>query len=239
MSHPSSGKLTADQLDEINKLADEGLELEKNSDGKEWWRPLDPKSNTTLFRLLKLKGLVEGRAKVSLWIMFLSPSKKLEAKLFLQQDKNPAVKFANSALDEYFTVGGSIEKAAFAIELALKPDLNHPSPLPLHGIKGFIYYSWASEILRANSLNQSDRETTDGFGRVMAPLKNKLSYREAKEKVMIAFDEFEYYNKLNDKNQFPKLMYGFNIAKTYIAIGKFEEGKQSALVSIKERTEAE
>lgn len=65
MSHPSSGKITTDQLDEINKLADEGLELEKISDGTEWWRPLDPKSNTTLFRLLKLKGLVEGRAKVS------------------------------------------------------------------------------------------------------------------------------------------------------------------------------
>ena len=56
---------------------------------------------------------------------------------------------------------------------------------------------------------------------------------------MIAFDEFEYYNKLNDKGEFPKLMYGFNIAKTNIAIGKFEEGKKSALVSIRERTQAE
>ena len=34
-----------------------------------------------------------------------------------------------------------IEKAAFAIELALKPELNHPSPLPLHGIRGFVYYT--------------------------------------------------------------------------------------------------
>jgi hypothetical protein len=31
----------------------------------------------------------------------------------------------------------------------------------------------------------------------------------------------------------------FNIAKTNFAIGKFEEGKQSAVVSIRERTEAE
>jgi hypothetical protein len=52
-------------------------------------------------------------------------------------------------------VGGSIEKAAFAIELALKPELNHPSPLPLHGIRGFIYYSWASEILRGMCLDES------------------------------------------------------------------------------------
>ena len=73
----------------------------------------------------------------------------------------------------------------------------------------------------------------------MAPLKNKLSYNEAKEKVMIAFDEFEYYRKLNDKGEYPKLMYGFNIAKTNIAIGKFEDGKKSALVSIRQRTEAE
>jgi hypothetical protein len=65
MSHPSSGKLTTEQLDEIGKLADEALELEKKSDGKEWWRSLEPKSNTTLFRILKLKGLVDGRTKVS------------------------------------------------------------------------------------------------------------------------------------------------------------------------------
>lgn len=66
MSHPSSGKLTTEQLDEIGKLADEALDLEKKSDGKEWWRNLEPKSNTTLFRILKLKGLVDGRTKVSL-----------------------------------------------------------------------------------------------------------------------------------------------------------------------------
>lgn len=149
MSHPSSGKLTTEQLDEIGKLADEALDLEKKSDGKEWWRILEPKSNTTLFRLLKLKGLVDGRAKVSLQrVSSNAYPQKLISILILQQEKNPAVKFANSALDEYFTVGGSIEKAAFAIELALKPDLDHPSPLPLHGIRGFIYYSWASEILR-------------------------------------------------------------------------------------------
>jgi hypothetical protein len=64
MSHPSSGKLTTEQLDEIGKLADEALDLEKKSDGKEWWRTLEPKSNTTLFRILKLKGLVDGRTKV-------------------------------------------------------------------------------------------------------------------------------------------------------------------------------
>lgn len=126
ISHPSSGKMTEDQWKQISKLTEDALNLEEKSDGKEWWRPLEPKSNTTLFRILKLKGLAEGRTK----------------------ENNPAVKFANTALDEYFTVGGSIEKAAFAIELALKPDLNHPSPLPLHGIRGFIYYSWASEILR-------------------------------------------------------------------------------------------
>lgn len=247
MSHPSSGKLTPDQLKQISKLTDDALNLEKKSDGKEWWRTLEPKSNTTLFRILKLKGLVDGRSK----------------------EQNPAVKFANTALDEYFTVGGSIEKAAFAIELALKPDLNHPSPLPLHGIRGFIYYSWASEILRgklqrhiayceflkrynsihspifscqfltANSLNRLDRETKDGFQRVMAPLKNKMTYKDANDKVIIAFNEFEYYNKMNIKGEFPKLMYGFNIAKTNFAIGKFEDGKRSALISIRERTEAE
>eukprot|EP00804_Cyclotella_cryptica_P017994 CCRYP_008286-RA/>CCRYP_008286-RA protein AED:0.03 eAED:0.03 QI:37/1/1/1/1/1/3/137/986 len=217
MSHPSSGKLTSDQLKQISKLADDALNLEKKSDGKEWWRTLEPKSNTTLFRILKLKGLVEGRSK----------------------EQNPAVKFANTALDEYFTVGGSIEKAAFAIELALKPDLKHPSPLPLHGIRGFIYYSWASEILRANSLNRLDRETKEGFQRVMAPLKNKLTYKDANDKVNIAFNEFEYYNKLNVKGEFPKLMYGFNIAKTNFAIGKFQDGKKSALISIRERTEAD
>ena len=82
------------------------------------WRTLEPtnRSNSSLLRALKLKGLVEGRTK----------------------EQNPAVKVANTALDEYFTPGGSIEKAAFAIELALKPALNHPSPLPLHGIRGYV-----------------------------------------------------------------------------------------------------
>lgn len=42
----------------------------------------------------------------------------------------------------------------------------------------------------------------------MAPLKNKMTYKDANEKVNIAFNEFEHYNKLNDKGDFPKLMYG-------------------------------
>ena len=67
MSHPSSGKLNSEQFHEIGKLADEALELEKNADGKEWWRVLESKSNTTLFRILKLKGLVDGRIKVSFY----------------------------------------------------------------------------------------------------------------------------------------------------------------------------
>jgi hypothetical protein len=60
----------------------------------------------------------------------------------------------------------------------------------------------------ANSLNRLDRETKEGFQRVMAPLKNKMTYKDANEKVNIAFNEFEHYNKLNDKGDFPKLMYG-------------------------------
>lgn len=219
MSHPSCGKLLPEQLKEVNKLADDALKMEKKSDGKEWWRTLEPtnKSNSSLLRALKLKGLVEGRTK----------------------EQNPAVKVANTALDEYFTPGGSIEKAAFAIELALKPALNHPSPLPLHGIRGFIYYSWSSEILRANSLCRSDRERKDGLLRVMAPLKNKMSFKEAQEKIQIAFDEFEYYSKKNVNGEFPKLMYGFNISKTNFALGNFREGKRLALSSIKERAEAD
>lgn len=218
LSHPSCGKLSPEQLKEVNKLADDALNLEKKTDGKEWWRTIEPKSNSTLFRILKLKSLVEGKKK---------------------EDKNPAVNFANTALDEYFSSGGSIEKAAFAIELALKPELKHPSPLPLHGIRGFIYYSWASEILRANSLCRVDRERKEGFQRVMAPLKNKMSYKEALEKIRNAYDEFEYYNKKNNKGEFPRLMYGFNISKTTFALGMFEKGKKSALASIKERAEAE
>mmetsp|Transcript_6669 Transcript_6669/g.15138 ORF Transcript_6669/g.15138 Transcript_6669/m.15138 type:complete len:997 (-) Transcript_6669:2043-5033(-) len=219
MSHPSCGKLSPEQLKEVNKYADDALKMEKKSDGKEWWRTLEPtnRSNSSLIRALKLKGLVEGRTK----------------------EQNPAVKVANTALDEYFTPGGSIEKAAFAIELALKPALNHPSPLPLHGIRGFIYYSWASEILRANSLCRSDRERKDGLLRVMAPLKNKMSWKEAQEKIQIAFDEFEYYSKMNVNGEFPKLMYGFNISKTNFALGKFKDGKRFALASIKERAEAD
>lgn len=219
MSHPSCGKLTPEQLDEVNKYADDALKIEKKSDGKEWWRTLEPtnRSNSSLLRALKLKGLVEGRTK----------------------EQNPAVKVANTALDEYFTPGGSIEKAAFAIELALKPELNHPSPLPLHGIRGFIYYSWASEVLRANSLCRSDRERKDGLLRVMAPLKNKMSHREAQQKIQVAFDEFEYYSRMNVNGEFPKLMYGFNISKTNFALGRFEEGKRFALASIRERAEAD
>jgi len=91
----------------------------------------------------------------------------------------------------------------------------------------------------ANSFNGSDRDSKDGFGRIMAPLKDKLSYKEAHEKILIAYNEFEYYNKMNDRGAFPKLMYGFNIAKTKIAIGKFEDGKESALISIRERTEVD
>ncbi|KAL7535147.1 hypothetical protein ACHAXR_006309 [Thalassiosira sp. AJA248-18] len=219
MSHPSCGKLTPEQLKEVNKFADNALKIEKKSDFTEWWRTLEPtnRSNSSLLRAVKLKGLVEGRTK----------------------EQNPAVKVANTALDEYFTPGGSIEKAAFAIELALKPELNHPSPLPLHGIRGFIYYSWASEILRANSLCRSDRERKDGLLRVMAPLKDKMSWKEAQEKIQIAFDEFEYYSKMNVNGEFPKLMYGFNISKTNFALGKFKEGKRFALASIKERAEAD
>lgn len=219
LSCPSCGKLSPEQLKEVNKFADDALKIEKKSDGREWWRTLEPtnRSNSSLLRALKLKGLVEGRTK----------------------EQNPAVKVANTALDEYFTPGGSIEKAAFAIELALKPELKHPSPLPLHGIRGFIYYSWASEILRANSLCRSDRERKDGLLRVMAPLKNKMSWKEAKEKIQIAFDEFEYYRKMNVNGEFPKLMYGFNISKTNFALGKFKEGKRYALASIQERAEAD
>ena len=219
MTHPSAGKLKKEQIEEVNKLADEALKLEKNSNQKEWWRTLEPanRGNSSLIRALKLKGLVEGYSS----------------------EKNQAVKVANTALDEYFTPGGSIEKAAFAIELALKPELNHPSPLPLHGIRGFIYYSWASEILRANSLCRSDRERKDGLLRVMAPLKNPASYKEAQEKIRIASEEFEYYSVHNVKGEFPRLMYGFNISKTCFALGKFEEGKCSALASIKERAESD
>ena len=219
MSHPSCGKLSPEQLKEVNRFAEDALKVEKKSDGKEWWRSLEPanRSNSALIRALKLKGLVEGRTK----------------------EQNPAVKVANTALDEYFTPGGSIEKAAFAIELALKPALNHPSPLPLHGIRGFIYYSWASEVLRANSLCRSDRERKDGLLRVMAPLKDKMSWKEAQGKIQIAFDEFEYYAAHNVHGEFPKLMYGFNISKTLFALCKFKVGKKFALASIKERAEAD
>ena len=110
--------------------------------------------------------------------------------------QNPAVKVANTALKENLTPGGSIEKAAFAIELALKPELKDPSPLPLHERRGFIYYSWASEILRANSLCCSDWERKDGLLQVMAHLKNNMSWKEVKEKIQIVFDEFEYYRKI-------------------------------------------
>lgn len=219
LSHPSCGKLSTEQLTEVDRLADESLKMEKKSKGKGWWRNLESsnRSNSVLLRALKLKGLVEGRTK----------------------EQSPAVRVANSALDEYFTVGGSIEKSAFAIELALKPELNHPSPLPLHGIRGFIYYSWASEILRANSHFRPDREKKDGLLRVMAPLKNKSSFKEAQEKVQVAFDEFEYYSKMNNQGEYPKLMYGFNIAKTLFALGRFQEGRIYALASIKERVEAD
>lgn len=219
MSHPSCGKLSPQQLKEVDKLANDALKAEKFSDNKEWWRTLEGNrsSNSSLIRALKLKGLVEGRSK----------------------EQNPAVKVANTALDEYFTPGGSIEKAAFAIELALKPELNHPSPLPLHGIRGFVYYSWASEILRANSACRLDRERKDGLLRVMAPLKDKMSYKEARQKVEVASEEFQYYSKMNVNGEFPKLMYGFNISKTSFALGRFEEGRQSALLSIKERAEAD
>ncbi|EJK46806.1 hypothetical protein THAOC_34510 [Thalassiosira oceanica] len=219
LSHPSCGKLSTEQLSEVNRFADEALKLEKKSNGKEWWRQLETsnRSNSALLRALKLKGLVEGRTK----------------------EQCPAVKVANTALDEYFTVGGSIEKSAFAIELALKPELNHPSPLPLHGIRGFIYYSWASEILRANSLFRPDREKKDGLLRVMAPLKEKGSYKDAQVKIQVAFEEFEYYSRMNVNGEFPKLMYGFNIAKTLFALGRFKEGRRSALASIKERAEAD
>ena len=117
MSHPSCGKLTSAQLKEVDKLADDALKVEvsillanyrtickiltsrmffislinmqKKSDGKEWWRTLEPtnRSHSSLIRALKLKGLVEGRSK----------------------EQNPAVKVANTALDEYFTPGGSID----------------------------------------------------------------------------------------------------------------------------------
>ena len=73
----------------------------------------------------------------------------------------------------------------------------------------------------------------------MAPLKNKLSCKEACEKIQIAFDEFEYYNKTNVNGEFPRLMYGFNISKTNFALGKFQEGKKLALTSIRERAEAD
>ena len=79
----------------------------------------------------------------------------------------------------------------------MKPEFRHPSPLPLHGIRGFIYYSWASEILRANSFCRSDRERKDGLLRVVAPLKNKGSFREAQEKIHISAEEFNYYEKEN------------------------------------------
>ena len=214
ISHPSCGKLTPTHLKEIETLADEALKIEKKSDGKEWWKKLDL---SAAMRALKLKELVKGRTT----------------------EQNPAVKVANTALDEYFTTGGSIEKAAFAIELALKPELNHPNPLPLHGIRGFIYYSWASEILRTNSLWREDRVRKDGLLRAMCPLKNKLSWREAQEKIEIAFDEFEYYRMMNMDGEFPHLMYGVNISKTSFALGKFEEGTKFALGSIKERIEAD
>lgn len=210
ISHPSCGKLTPRHLKEIETLADEALKIEKKSDGKEWWMKLDL---SAAMRALKLKELVKGRTS----------------------EQNPAVKVANTALDEYFTTGGSIEKAAFAIELALKPELNHPNPLPLHGIRGFIYYSWASEILRTNSLWREDLFRKDGLLRSMSPLKNKLSWREAQEKIEIAFDEFEYYRMMNMDGEFPHLMYGVNISKTSFALGKFEEGTKFALGSIKER----
>ena len=64
MSHPSSGKLNSEHFHKIGKIADEALELEKNADGKEWWRVLESRSNSTLMRILKLKGLVDGRIKV-------------------------------------------------------------------------------------------------------------------------------------------------------------------------------
>ena len=73
----------------------------------------------------------------------------------------------------------------------------------------------------------------------MAPLKNKMSWKEAQEKIQIAFDEFEYYSKMNVNGEFPKLMYGFNISKTNFALGKFKEGRRFALASIKERAEAD
>ena len=44
---------------------------------------------------------------------------------------------------------------------------------------------------------------------------------------------------MNVNGEFPKLMYGFNISKTSFALGRFEEGRQSALLSIKERAEAD
>lgn len=73
----------------------------------------------------------------------------------------------------------------------------------------------------------------------MAPLQKTLSFKEAHQKIQIAFDEFEYYSKNNVNGEFPTLIYGFNRAKALMALGKFKQAKQYALTSIKARAQAD
>jgi tetratricopeptide (TPR) repeat protein len=145
------------------------------------------------------------------------------------RNPSPAVKAAQTAMDNFNKANGDIVKAAHAIDEALKPELKHPNPPSMRALRGSIYFQWGKDTLET-----PDNSVVSGDSTGLPDLAG-VSLQEpvllAKEKFETALAEFEYCADL--PGDFPRSIYDWNSGLVLIVLNRFDEGCARCLENLR------
>jgi hypothetical protein len=201
-----------EQTNEIAECAEKAERLLSRARGNEYWL-MDSSLESMHTRLSQLKDCTAHL-----------------------QVTTPALKAAQTAINEYNKSDGDIVKAAHAIDEALKPELKHPNPPAMRALRGSIYFQWGKDIIEA-----PDNSIVSGDGAGLPDLAG-LSLQEtvllAKGKFETALAEFEFCADFaGDGMNVPRSIYNWNGGLALIVLNRFDEGCARCLENLRKRLE--
>jgi tetratricopeptide (TPR) repeat protein len=204
--------ISGEHTDEMAECAEKAERLLSHARGNEYWL-IDNGLEFMNTRLQQLKKSVVGL-----------------------QATTPALKAAQTAINEFNKDDGDIVKAAHAIDEALKPELEHPNPTPMRALRGSIYFQWGKDILETpdNSVVSGDDAGLPDLAGVS--LQDRVLL--AKEKFETALAEFEYSaDSAGDNLALPRTIYDWNSGLALIVLNRFDEGCARCLENLRKRLE--
>jgi len=178
--------------------------------------------------------------------MMISNIKYLQSEVASsRKTKSPAIQAAEIAIKEYHAF--NLKKAAVAIDLTLRPELEHPNPLPMRSLKGNINFDLGADILMFPERKMEEKNNNDcdcDSDDAILDTVNQGTIQDwniAEEKIKIALVEFEYCldnsDNSNNNGGMPSFLQEWNVALSLVALGRIEEGSKNALSSIQIRQE--